>query len=211
MRPVARRTLVLIVAGAVAATLVAVGASASHVEVVDPADTRGPLDVRVVRPAGSLTPRWKVITFGSWTTKQIWDFGFITINIDTIGTPRADYYIVVGSLGSRLFGELWRDRISKRDYRVSGVRVWRADRSSATAKIPLEAMDFGPQRLTYSWYVQTMFTGERCRRVCFDLVPDQGVIEEPLPVVAPTPTPTPSATQTASPSPSPSKSRKPGQ
>ena len=215
--PFARRTLAVLVAGAVATALVtvlvAVGASASHVEVTDPDDTRGPLDMKVVRNEGSLTPRWKVITFGSWTTREIWDYGFVTINIDTIGSPRADYYIVVGSLGSRLFGELWRDRVSKRDYRVSGVRVWRADRSSVTAKIPLDAMDIGGQRLTYSWYAQSMFTGERCRRVCFDFVPDQGVIEEPLPVVAPTPTPTPSVTPSSSPSsspsPSPSKSHKP--
>lgn len=61
-------------------------------------------------------------------------------------------------------------------------------------------MRIGERRLVYNWYVQTMFTGERCRRVCFDLVPDQGVVAEPLPVVTPTTTPT------TSPTPSPTQS-----
>lgn len=194
------RVVGVLCAGVIAATVVAMGAAANHVALSDRNDTRGPLDVQTVTLAGAGHPRWKVVTFGEWTNQKIWDYGFITINIDTFASPRADYFIVVGSVGTHLFGELWRDRVSARDYRVSGVKVWRAGADAASAKIPLRKMRIGERRLVYNWYVQTMFTGERCRRVCFDLVPDQGVVAEPLPVVTPTTSPT------TSPTPSPTQS-----
>lgn len=195
------RVTALLVGAATLAMVVSFGASASHSDILDPDDTPGWLDVRRVITEGSARPRWKVVTWGSWRATQIWDAGYVTINLDTFGTPAPDYYILVGSVGTHLFGELWRDRVTKRDFRVSGVRVWRDSRDSLTARIPLAKMTIGNRRVAYTWYVETLFTSDSCRRVCFDLVPDSGVVTEPLPVVTPTVTPTPDPTATTSPTP----------
>ena len=200
------RAVGLLVAVATLAMVVSFGASASHSDIVDPDDTRGWLDVRRVTTDGGNRAQWKVVTWGSWQASQIWDAGYVTINLDTFGTPTPDYYILVGSVGTHLFGELWRDRVTKRDFRVSGVRVWRDARNSLSARIPLAKMTIGDRRVAYTWYVETLFTSDSCRRVCFDHVPDQGVVTEPLPVVTPTVTPTPAPTASPTPSMSPTGS-----
>lgn len=197
------RLVALFVGATLLALVTTFGASAGHGEVRDTNDTRGRLDVRSVVMDGTTRPTWTVVTWGSWSATDIWDAGFVTINLDTFGTPRADYYILVGSVGTHMFGELWRDRATKRDYRVSGVKVRRPSRTSLSATIPLGLMRIGERRVAYTWYVETLFTGDRCRQVCFDLVPDQGVVAEPLPGATPTVTPTPDPTGTPTPTPDP--------
>ena len=200
-----RRTVLLVV---VLATLAVAGASlfsalASHVFVDDLNDTPGPLDVRSVELLGDKKPRWKVITWPRWTTAQVWDSGYATIMLDTFSGERSDYYILVGSNGRGLYAELFRDRRTKRDLKIADIqRVGRSDRESFYVRIPLWRVKIGPSRVFYRWRVQTMYTGYRCRLVCFDLAPDAGAVVEPLPLVTPTPTPT----ITGSPSPSPSNS-----
>jgi hypothetical protein len=193
----------------VALTALAVGgaslfsAHASHVAVDDLNDTRGPLDVRRVELTGQKRPRWKVITWPRWTISDIFDKGYSVIFLDTFSGERADYFILVGSSGSGLYVELFRDRRTKRDLKIADIRrVGRGDRRSFYVRIPLGRLKIGPARTFYRWRVETLFTGERCRRVCFDLVPDAGAIVEPLPIVTPTPAPT----ITGSPSPTPSSS-----
>ena len=205
------RVSVLLVGAALLAMAVSFGASAGHSDILDPNDTRGWLDVRRVTTEGRARPRWKVVTWGSWRASQIWDAGYVTINLDTFGRPDPDYYILVGSVGTHLFGELWRDRDTRRDFRVSGVRVWRAANNSLSARIPLAKMRIGERRVAYTWYVETIYTSDSCRRVCFDLAPDTGVVTEPLPFVTPTvrPTPTPTPTVTTSPTPTASPSGSP--
>lgn len=196
--------VLLVVAGAALFT-----ASASHVVVDDPDDTRSPLDVRRVEVFGEKKPRWQVVTWPRWTTAGIWDAGYAMIMLDTIAGERADYYVLVGSHGRGLYAALFRDRRTKRDIKIADIRrVGRGDRKSFFVRIPLWRVNIGPNRVFYRWRVQTLFTGEGCRRACFDFAPEVGAIVEPLPIVTPTPTPTPTptVTPTGSPSPSPSPS-----
>ena len=199
MRRTARRGIplvaVLVLVSAVSAFWLA--ASASHLPVADANDTRGPLDVRRVEVLGQKRPRWKVITWSTWTTAQIFDTGYGTIYLDTFGNQRADYYILVGSFGHRLYANLYRDRAEKRDIFLRSLdRVGRSDKSSFYVRVALAGLRVGERRTFYRWRAETMFTGDRCRRVCFDPAPDVGSVTEPLPVVTPTPTPTPSPSTT---------------
>ena len=193
---------------AVAAALAVAGASlfsalAAHVAVDDLDDTRGPLDVRRVELVGEKHPRWKVITWRRWTTRDVFDTGYSMILLDTVSTGRADYFILVGSSGNRLYAELFRDRVGKPDRKIADIRrVGRIDRKSFYVRLPLWRVKLGPNRAFYRWRVQTLFTGKHCRRVCFDLVPEAGAIAEPLPRPTPTATPTPSITESPSPIPS---------
>jgi hypothetical protein len=206
---VSRRGLVSAVAAATASAVAGAflfTASASHLPVSDPDDTKGLYDVREVNVRGTEKPRWKVITWREWTTAEVFDYGFSTIYIDTFGTPRPDYYILVGSLGSRLFAELFRDRVDRKDIDLGAVsRIGRSDKSSFYVRIRLRRMRVGANRALFRWRVETMFTGEHCRRVCFDHAPDTGTVVEPLPIPTPTvtPTPTPSPTSSQGPKPKP--------
>jgi hypothetical protein len=191
------RVVILVSVAVAGAASLAFMASANHLDVTDPNDTRGPLDVRVVESNGRNRPSWKIITFSRWSRPEIFDAGYVTVLLDTRRAARPDYYILVGSRGTRLYADLWRDRESKPDYRVAKVKVWRADKKSVSVKVPLKLMIVGTQRTFYRWTVETIFTGERCTRVCFDFVPDEGAVVEPLPV----PSPTPTVTTTPSPSP----------
>lgn len=201
MNRITLRAVTLLCAIGVAAASLGLIASASHLEVADPNDTRGPLDVRMVRTGGERSPRWKIVTFSSWSRADIFDTGYVTVWLDVRGGTRSDYFILVGSMGNHLYAELWRDRAGKPDFKVANVKIWRRDRSSVSVKVPLRKMTIGERRTTYGWSVETIFTGERCRRVCFDNVPDEGAVTEPLPVPSPTPTVSPTVTITPSPSP----------
>ena len=192
MKARAGRGVVVFVVAAVTAGVLAFGAAANHLSPDDPNDTRGPLDVQKVEMDGTDFPRWRVVTFGGWTAAEMFDAGYITIVLDTFGSSRVDYYVLVGSNGRQLYGHLWRDRTNKRDFKVGTIDLWRTDRSEVSVRIPLGKMKIGEQRPFYRWRVETIFTGERCRRVCFDFVPDEGRIVEPLPIApSPTVTPTP--------------------
>lgn len=176
-------------------------ASASHLPVTDPDDTRGPLDIRSVEVVGEEKPRWKVTTWSRWTTAQVFDYGYGTIYLDTVATPRADYYILVGSAGTHLYARLYKDRETKSDLFLAELdRVGRSDQRSFFVRIALGRLDVGKQRAFYRWRVESLFTGEGCRRVCFDPAPNEDFVTEPLP--GETPTPTPSITVTPTPTPS---------
>lgn len=195
LRPIAALTLV-----AVAALAFAGGASADHLPVTDANDTRGPLDIRRVEVTGKKRPIWKVTTYGRWSAAKIWDFGFITVFLDTVDSPRPDFYILIGSRGSHLYADLWRDRANKPDVKVGDLRrVWRTNRSAVSVRLPLSRVKIGRKRTFFRWFVESLFTGDRCRRVCFDLAPNDGPVVEPLPVETPPPSPTPSVTVSPSP------------
>ena len=173
-------------------------ASASHLPVADPDDTRGLLDISRVEVEGTNRPKWKVITFPRWSTAEIFDYGYALVLIDTFNGQRPDYYILVGSLGSRLYADLFRDRESKKDVHVSALSLLgRADDRSFYVRLPLKKMKVGEQRTFFRWRIETLFTGDRCHNVCFDKAPDTGLVSEPLPL--PTTSPSPSVTPTPSP------------
>jgi len=194
-----KRFALALAAAAVAVPLIA---SARHVDVVDPADTRGALDISRVKVQGTEKPRWHIVTFDRWTAKQIWDKGFALVYFDAFGDDRFDHYALVRSVGDRMRGTLYRDRVKKRDYTVGRLEVWRPNRRTVVVKVPLEKLRIGSHRLFYRWYSQTLMTNTNCRRVCFDRAPDQGAIEEPT--AEPAPSPSPSVTVIPTPAPEPS-------
>lgn len=190
------RLITILTAGLVGAAGVAFMASAGHLDVGDPNDTRGLLDVQTVQTGGAGRPSWRVITFSSWSRSEMWDAGYLTLLLDTRKRARSDYYVLVGSQGTHMYADLWRDRVDKPDFRVSAIKVWRPSSNSVSIKVPLRKMLVGDQRTFYRWKVETIFTGPRCTRVCFDFVPNDGAVVEPLPVPSPTVTTTPTPSPT---------------
>jgi hypothetical protein len=160
----------------------------------DPNDTAGRLDVRVVRLDGDERPRWKVVTFGRWTLRQLWDRGDVIVQLDTRGDAAVDYLGIVRSNGRELLGTLFRVRRDGRLVRIGKIRPEKDGLRAASVWIALHKLSIGPNRTSYFWSVLTTFTSSRCPRTCFDAVPDEGMLEEPLPGTSPTPTPTPSPT-----------------
>jgi len=199
---IARRLTLGIVAVTALASLIAV-ALANHSQLADPNDTRGLLDVRRVEVKGKMRrPHWKVLTFNMWRPVQIFDSGFAIVHLDTFGGPRFDYFALVRSNGRKLLASLWRDRKTKRDFKMGRLMVWRPTKSSFSVRVPLGKMRIGKRRIAYEWSLETLFTSDACRKVCIDFVPDEGRVTEPLPAPTPSVTATPDPTETPSPTPS---------
>lgn len=187
-------------AGAVL-TLVLVGSALARAPVVlqDANDTRGPMDVVAVEFDGSAGPTSTVRLERPWRTRATWDRAFVFVYLDVLGDLRGDYYVIARSTGDDVIASLWRDARRGSDVRVRPIGVtWRSPREVAVT-IPLAAMDVGPFRSTYRWWVVTTFSGEVCRETCVDRAPDEGGVEEALPGASPTPTPTPTASPTPGP------------
>lgn len=174
----------------------------------DPNDTRGVLDIRRVDFGGDDRPRFKTVTFATWTVDRVHDRGYVLVYFDSLGDERFDFYAMVRSNGKKMIGRLYRDRTQKKDVVVSHLDTWRNNKSSVTIRVPLPKLRIGKNRTFYRWYVQSLFTGPSCKKVCFDTVPNGDPVTQPLPgaTPTPTPTPTPTATPTASPSPTPTSS-----
>lgn len=166
----------------------------------DANDTKGLMDLSSVESSGTDRPVWRFVTFKSWTAARIWDHGYALVMLDTFGNERSDHYALVWSNGVSLTGELFRDRRKKDDYRVSGLKVWRKNKSSVTIRVPLAKLDLPADRLFYRWFAKTITVGRQCPRACIDRVPDSGAISVPVPAATPSPTPTP--TEIPSPTPS---------
>jgi hypothetical protein len=179
----ARIVLAIVIA---AALMVPLLARARHLDVSDRNDVRGLLDIQLVEMFGTTKPSFKVNTHGRWTTREIFERGFVLIFFDVRGTQRSDYYALAHSTGPSVVGTLYRDRPVKRDYRVASINAWRVGKRSLSMKVPLRKMNFGSERVVYRWYAETLFTGEHCRRVCFDLAPNDDVVVEPRPGATPT-------------------------
>jgi hypothetical protein len=171
---------------------VALNASANHIDVTDPNDSPGRLDISRVQVVGTIRrPIWKETTFREWSNRHIYERGFLLVFLDTFGTnQRPDYYALIHSVGTRLTAELFRDRQNKRDFRVSFLDVWRADRRSASVRVPLRKLRFGEQRVEYTWFARTVYSGfQECSNICFDSAPNGQPIIEPRPGVTPSPSP----------------------
>ncbi|HJR44811.1 MAG TPA: hypothetical protein VJ927_04345 [Actinomycetota bacterium] len=206
-RKPARLGLVLLAAIVGVASVVPLLAVASHVDVRDPNDTKGLLDVRRVSLKGSERPTWNIITFNDWSVVEMFDAGYFLVRLDTFGKARYDYYGLVRSDGFAMRGTLVRDRRSKPDFNVGSITAWHPTRTSVKVRIPLRKMKIGGDRLTYGWRVQTLFSG--CARVCIDDAPDDGGVREQIPGRGPVPTPTITITPTMTPTVTPSESPAP--
>lgn len=159
----------------------------------DPNDTTGTLDVetvKVIRERGR-SPKWLVRTFAVWTIDEMWDRGYVSVELDTRFDEDADFYALVRSLGNRLEATLFRIRPDKQnDLEIATLQVAHESSRTASVWIPLRKVVFGPSRTTFDWWVITTFTSGRCPATCFDRVPDQGGVTMPIPGVSPSPSPT---------------------
>jgi hypothetical protein len=174
---------------------------ANHTDQVDPHDTRGKLDLEEVGFDHVGAPTWRISTFSTWTVRSIWDLGTFIVQLDTRGDAAADYVAVVRSDGRRLVGTLFRLRRAVREIEVTALRTAKSSASAATVTVPLRDVSIGPNRTSYFWSVLSSFTGRFCNRTCLDAVPDEGMIEQPLPGVTPSPTTTTTTTSTTTPTP----------
>ena len=183
----------LAICAMVAVTLVALAlpALAHHTDQVDPDDTEGKLDLAQVAFDHEGAPSWRMATFSSWTVRSIWDRGTFIVQLDTKGDAAADFVAVVRSDGRRLVAALYRLRRDGREIELSVLRTDKGGSKAVTLTIPLREISVGPNRTSYSWSVLSSFTGGNCTRTCLDAVPDEGMIEQPLPGVTPSPTPSP--------------------
>ena len=184
------RLLATITVLAVGALLwLAVPALAHHTDQTDPNDTPGTMDLEAVRFDHEETPTWRFVTFASWTVRQMWDHGYLVVQLDTRGGPAVDYLAVVRSIGSELEANLFRVRHDGREVEIDRLRTDKSGSSAAWVSMSLNKVTMGPSRTSYFWSALSSFTGPACRQTCFDAVPDEGMIEQPLPSVSPSPTP----------------------
>jgi hypothetical protein len=198
-----RRVGPALVASAVAVILgLSLPAVASHTDQADPNDTDGRLDVSVVEFDHEARPlQWRIRTYGAWTVPEMWDRGYLVVQLDTKGGPAVDHFVLVRSDGRRLLATLYAIRSDGTEHAIARVRAGKDGARTATVDLALHKLPFGRSRASYFWSVLSTFTGSVCPRTCLDRVPDEGMIEQPLPGVTPTPTPTPSPSPTATPSP----------
>jgi hypothetical protein len=200
----------------VCAILIPLWALAETTSIGDSRDVKGLLDVSRVKVEGrKRLPRWTFVTFKPWSRERIYDRGFATVFIDTFGDFRSDYYALVRATATRIEATLFRDRKNKRDYEMGPLKTFKPGGRKVTVRVPLRKLKIPDSALSYSWFAETLMTGEQCPRVCIDRVPDDGSVEmilvetpDPTPTVTPTPTPTvtptPSPTVTPTPSTTPS-------
>jgi hemolysin type calcium-binding protein len=140
----------------------------------DENDTHGFLDVKEVDSfLGTDEPVWRVVTLARWSNFKMWDQGFVLVYLDTFGADEPDYYALIRSVRSRLRATLYRN-----GHQLSSLSVWRRSRRSVSMRIPLEKLVVGTTRPFYRWRVVTLT--DRCRRTCFDRIPDEGALVQPL-------------------------------
>jgi hypothetical protein len=178
-------------------------AVAHHTDQTDPNDTPGTMDLEAVQFDHEETPTWLFVTFASWTVRQVWDHGYLMVQLDTKGGPAADYLAVVRSIDRDLEANLFRLRRDGQEVEIDRLRTKKAGSRAAWVSVSLGKLTIGPGRTSYFWSALSSFTGPACRQTCFDAVPDEGMIEQPLPSASPSPSPSPTPSPSPSPSPSP--------
>ena len=170
---------------------------ANHTDQVDRHDTGGKLDLSEVVFDHVGAPTWRLSTFSTWSARSIWDLGTFVVQLDTRGDAAADFVAVVRSDGRRLRADLFRLRPDGREIEMTTLPTAKAGSRAVTVTVPLRRLSIGPNRTSYFWSVLSSFTGGLlCTRTCLDAIPDEGMIEQPLPGVTPSPTPSPTTTTT---------------
>jgi hypothetical protein len=187
-----RAGLGLVAVTVIAIVALAVPAGAHHTDQTDPNDTEGRLDLEAVRFDHTGVPTWRLVTFPAWTLRAIWDRGYLVVQLDTKGNAAVDFVAVVRSDGRRLLARLFRLRRSGGQAEIASLRTDKSGSNAAWVSVPLREVSIGRNRTSYFWSALSSFTGGDCSRTCLDAVPDDGMIEQPLPGVTPTPTPSPS-------------------
>jgi len=197
MRRTAAALVALSAAAIVGATL---PAGATHTDHVDPNDTSGRLDVVVIELDHDAKPgRWRIVTFGAWTVHDMWDQGYLVVQLDTKGDAAIDHLAVVRSDGRNLVATVYAVRSDGTEKVIGQLPAGKDGTRAATVAVALRKLTIGPNRTSYFWSVLTSYTGSACPRTCIDHVPDEGMVEQLLPGVTPTPTPSPTVSPTPSP------------
>jgi hypothetical protein len=205
-RRVAPPGAVLAVAVAVAVAVAiafALPASANHTSQTDRNDVAGRFDLESVRFDHDSPPRWTFVTFARWTVPQVWDRGYLLVELDTLGNEEPDFVAVVRSEGRDLDARLFRLRRDGYQVEVDTLASGKEGGRSAWVEVAPRKLTFGRSRTSYFWSALSSFTAPECPHTCVDRVPDEGMVEEILPGVTPSPTPSPTPTPTPSPSPTP--------
>jgi Ca2+-binding RTX toxin-like protein len=140
----------------------------------DENDTHGFLDVKQVDSfLATVEPVWRIVTISRWSAFRMWDRGFVLVYLDTFGADLPDYYALIRSAGSRLRATLYRN-----GHRLASLPVWRRNSRSVSIRVPLGKLLVEAERGFYRWRVVTLT--DRCRQTCFDHIPDEGAMVEPL-------------------------------
>ena len=140
----------------------------------DENDTHGFLDVKHIDSfLDTNEPVWRVITISRWSVFRMWDRGFVLVYLDTFGGPLHDYYALIRSVGTRLRATLYRN-----GHRLGSLPVWRRNSRSVSIRVPFDRLLVEADRGFYRWRVVTLT--DRCRNTCFDRIPDDGAMVEPL-------------------------------
>jgi hypothetical protein len=185
----------------------ALPASANHTSQTDPNEVAGRFDLETVRfDHDAPPPRWTFVTFARWTAAQVWDRGYLLVELDTLGDEEADYVAVVRSDGRGLDARLFRIRADGHQVELDTLPTGKDGGRSAWVEVALRKLTFGRSRTSYFWASLSSFTAADCPHTCLDRVPDEGMVEQILPGVTPSPTPSPTPTPTPTPTPSPSPS-----
>jgi hypothetical protein len=142
-----------------------------RVAVQDAKDGVPLLDLREVDSAFERdSVRFTFLTWGRWRSQALLDRAFLVADLDPQTKTR--YRVVVRASRRGLVGVLYRKR-GGRDKPVRRVRVWRRDRTSVSVRVPARTLGLAaPGR--YAWRAQSLVSGNRCPRVCFDRAPDSG-------------------------------------
>lgn len=158
---------------------------AAQAQIQDPRDGKV-LDVQTVSTAPDPTAfRFTVTTWSRWTARRVHDRAFFVIYLDTLEQPGYEYYLLLRSNGRRIGGGIFRVNAGRRSPKVGRVLVTRRGPRTVEAAIRRRQLSIAPARADYGWYVQTILTSRKCRRVCFDRAPDAGEVREPLPAAPP--------------------------
>ena len=165
--------------------LLAPASLAEHSEVRDRDDVDGRLDLRAVEMRNGPPRRWILETYGAFSANSIFDRGYLLVYLDTYGTDRFDYYVLLRPKRSKVVGVLFKDRKEASDQKLSRTKVHKPSKRSIITTVPFREMRRPDAALTYRWHARTIYTGRGCRRVCIDRAPDARAVEEPFATLPP--------------------------
>ena len=156
-------------------------AQAEHLVVRDGNDTRGRADISKVRVVDDRPRKWAIQTWRRWRVNDFFERGYFVIFFDTLGDKHFDYYVFVRAKRKRLAAAIWRDLKdpARNDVKVANVGVHKAGNRLVNVRVPFRKMKFGDNRVAYRWFVRSIWSGDSCRRLCFDRAPDRHAVREP--------------------------------
>jgi hypothetical protein len=174
----------------VTVVLVAAIAGAHDTDFDDPNDTAGKLDVSQVRLGHEGPAFWTIVTFARWSINELWDAGYLMVLLDTSNSADPEYYVLIRSDGNALLGSLWRIQSTGPDSYLGTAPVTRQSGRSASVRLRLRRLTFGPHRDYYRWWVITTYTADVCVRTCVDRAPNGDRMRvQWLPTPSPSPSP----------------------